>query len=166
MFWKRKKKARELKPWERKLYPKVFRQLNLLQRKWAKWMDRRYNSLSIRKKKLVLFSFCLLWLLALGFLTTKAILLPAANQKWDSKIKIPKTEMTSPEQMLALPKSTLARIRSFKSTLDSLGKTESGKRTRDSLLRLRPGLSDSIAEIERLYQLSENKYDNGKSTRH
>lgn len=157
MFWKKKKKVRELKPWERKLYPKVFRQLNLLQRKWAKWMDRRFNSLSVKKKKLALFSFCMVWLSALCLLTTEAMLLPLADKKWDSKIKMPKMEMPSRQSMLSLPRATLARIRSFKSSLDSLGRTEAGRRTRDSILSKRPGLVDSIAEMEKIYQLSENK---------
>ena len=140
-----------------KVYPRIFRQVNRVQRKWAKWMDRRYNGLSVKKKKLLLLTFCIMWLSALCFLSTEAILLPASNRMMDSKINMPRLEIPPIHQGPGLPKKTLDRIAAFRSAMDSLGHTEAGRKTRDSILQARPGLLDSIAAIDRIYQLSENK---------
>jgi|GEM_PF-621133 len=56
----------------------------------------------------------------------------------------------------------LNRIRWFRHFLDSLQQSESGKLVYDSLARHRPGLLDSLAFIERAYQLQLKTSEDGK----
>ncbi len=56
----------------------------------------------------------------------------------------------------------LGRILWFRHFLDSLQQSESGKAIYDSFARHRPGLLDSLAFIERVYQLPLKTSEDGK----
>ena len=47
---------------------------------------------------------------------------------------------------------TFQRILVYERFMDSLGKTSSGLRVRDSILLTRPGLTDSIKMLKEIYQ--------------
>jgi hypothetical protein len=53
----------------------------------------------------------------------------------------------------AVPDSTvLGNVAAFRRYMDDLRSTPAGSRVRDSILRARPGLMDSINAIESLYK--------------
>jgi hypothetical protein len=52
----------------------------------------------------------------------------------------------------SISKEEFQRIENFKSYLDSLAKTNAGKRIFDSIIANRPGLIDSLSIVENLYQ--------------
>ncbi|MCW3106875.1 MAG: hypothetical protein JWQ09_1381, partial [Segetibacter sp.] len=59
---------------------------------------------------------------------------------------------------LSISKKEFEKIKKFKSYLDSLTKSKSGKRIHDSITANRPGLIDSLSIVENLYQSqSSNK---------
>jgi hypothetical protein len=51
-----------------------------------------------------------------------------------------------------IDQETYQRIEEYERFMDSLGKTDSGLRLRDSILLTRPGLSDSIKMLKEIYQ--------------
>jgi len=67
-------------------------------------------------------------------------------------IQRPLTAVTAKSPFPAdVSKKALLPIIRFQNYLDSLAGTPDGKRQRDSLLKLRPGLMDSLETVERLY---------------
>lgn len=49
------------------------------------------------------------------------------------------------------------KIKRFIHYMDSLSQNQQGKKVADSILASRPGLKDSVALIEKLYQLQSSK---------
>jgi hypothetical protein len=54
-----------------------------------------------------------------------------------------------------IPETEFQKIEKFKKQVDSLSSTFSGRKKRDSILRSRPGLLDSILQFEKIYRLQK-----------
>ncbi len=122
-----------------------------VQSSWAKAMDKCFNQRSLKSRKIMLIATCFLIvaystiLLGYGFnkigtsfIKPVSVMLPVAIGK------------TNPNLPSGVP-AFIKRIERFKHYLDSLGRTNDGRKYRDSLLLRRPGLLDSIRNIERIY---------------
>jgi len=125
--------------------------ISRIQNSWAKAMDRCFNRRSLKTRKALL-------LAALLFIVAYSSLLLAFSFKSPGLARIKPVAIMQPmgigKTATLLPTGMPAfirRIENFKRYLDSLDHTESGKRIRDSLLLRRPGLLDSIQQIETIY---------------
>nr|WP_199077425.1 hypothetical protein [Pedobacter sp. ASV19] len=150
MFGRRK--DRPAKAWEEKVSVKIFRVLYRLQCRWAAWMDARVNRLSGKAKMALLLAFSLL-MISISVLVALTAVTGKRKISIDTKLHLPHLEDHQQQPGTGLPVAVMGRIKRYKAYLDSLGTTATGQKTRDSLLRARPGLLDSIRSLEKVYEL-------------
>jgi len=122
-----------------------------VQRKWAAGMTKVFSRLSHRAEKAI--TICCFLLMA-GYST---IIVAAAFNKPDNLfhmtahlVKLHPIVTKQPVNGV-LPEGVASRINRFKKYLDSLSTTKDGIKVRDSLLKTRPGLLDSLQQIETIY---------------
>jgi hypothetical protein len=121
-----------------------------IQRKWATGMQTMTIGLSIRKLKVYV---VLITLTVTGYTTYLVY-----SSFTDSQTRLPrmgsiqKPLMPKFDQEYTNHKDTLMliRLKKFRKYMDSLAVSESGKKISDSLLRQRPGLLDSLSQLEEL----------------
>ena len=116
----------------------------------AAFLQQRSNAYSSRQKKIFLLFFVLLF-----FSASAAVLIDSLTRKQNA-IGFTKISpaVLQKENGLAAPrisKGEFVRIQKFKQLMDSLDKNESGKIIKDSLLRGRPRLMDSVHYLLSLY---------------
>jgi len=127
--------------------------------RWADYMERQSSRLS-RKGHYLLFGlficiasiYCCLLIWSGGLLVNRH----SIGAEPISTIRTP-----SPPVRFDTRKDTmlLERIRTFRSYMADLETSESGRRTRDSILKARPGLMDSI-------RIAESLFNNQKENNH
>lgn len=125
-----------------------------LQKRFAVYMGKKTERLSIRSKKISLFLFCILSggysVLTIGealfglkrkhpSLTPAQVTVPKYYNKTGSDEAAPM--VTATDKMM---------IKRFKTYMDSLKSSPGGRPVYDSILRARPGLTDSITFFEQL----------------
>jgi hypothetical protein len=141
---------------------KAAQRINKWQHACADKLQDRSERLSLGTKKAILIAFVLLFGGASGVITWRAI---TAHQA-QSAVLIHPIVVSPPagglrdKSMSPFSERISSReyqiVRSFHHYLDSLSGSPSGEIVRDSILRERPGLLDSLMEIENLY-LKEEK---------
>lgn len=125
------------------------------QRKWADWMQNKTESLSGKGKTIALFCFCLLaggysiYLIAISLVAKQNISLSIT-----SIYKPQYVPRSGKEQVMgaSISKEDYLRVHRFKTYMDSLARSPTGKIIYDSILISRPGLMDSVNFIENNYQ--------------
>jgi hypothetical protein len=122
-----------------------------VQNYWAKKMDHFFNNRSLASRKVLVIA-CTVFivgystvLIAYSFNKAGALMIKPISAI--QPISIGKASPNLPSGVPAFIK----RIDRFKHYLDSLGKSDDGRKVRDSLLLRRPGLLDSIRRIETIY---------------
>lgn len=119
--------------------------------RWVQWMSRHSQRLSRRGLMIVFGVFttmiaagCLLLIFSGTLLSTS----PSISTDKIISIRAP-----DPTKSPNIVRDTLLQqqLSAFRRYMAELEKTEAGRKTRDSLLRARPGLIDSIAVVETLY---------------
>lgn len=127
-------------------------------KRFAAWMQRRFEGLS-RKGKItaglltLMLAGCYCGLLVLGGISGKT-----KNVLSIDPIKVPVSIGRAIEAPAsAISAEELGRIQRFRGYMDSLARSPSGRLYHDSLVRIRPGLMDSIAVVEDIYQRQSNK---------
>jgi hypothetical protein len=132
-----------------------------VQGKWADYMQRRANRLSPRAKKYSLVLFCALSVSCSLYLIIEGFKGYSTKDLGVAPIHVPvhttETGDEATRSPLLITKKEFERIERFRHNVDSLGKSATGTKVRDSMLSLRPGLMDSIRVIEKLYQLQNAK---------
>ncbi|MBB1287042.1 hypothetical protein HRH25_21850 [Flavisolibacter sp. BT320] len=148
MLWKRKRKMGETKSAPLFLARLLIRFNNKLVH-WAMYLQRRSNSLPPRKLKLLLALFCLLFVSSGTYIIITSV-----------KERTPPFRITPIQAMPlegkrngqgAITRSEFDRIHKLRFTLDSLGKTKTGKVQLDSLLQKHPKLLDTLSLLEIIY---------------
>jgi hypothetical protein len=121
------------------------------QSKWAAVMAKLFSKMSSGWIKAVTIS-C--FLLMTGISTTLVV---SGFGRPVDMFKIPAVmtrhllPLQPPRYDPAIPEGLLKRIEKFRRHLDSLSTTPAGRHERDSLLKIRPGLMDSLKMIESVY---------------
>jgi hypothetical protein len=120
-----------------------------VQKRWSEVMAGLMGKLSLKGRWVVFIGFILLMLGLNSFLIIGSI--RGKKKYFDSKVKITIPVLPpGPVQAgkNALPDEVGKRIKTFRHHLDSLGSTAEGRKARDSILKSRKGLLDSIERIE------------------
>lgn len=120
------------------------------QRKWALGMDRLFNRLSLRNRKIAMISLFLLMLSYCSIEMARSFGSSLAERPVPFKVPVNANKMGAADLPDKIPK-VIARIIRYRRYLDSLAGTAQGSRIRDSLLRQYPGLLDSLRLVERQY---------------
>ncbi|XHR94312.1 hypothetical protein ACFJIV_29175 [Mucilaginibacter sp. UC70_90] len=123
-----------------------------LQKHWAEAMSRQSEKLRPGSRKVILAVCCLSMLLYSSFLLASGFSGHTRLIAGPTSIRIPKGVILPQDTMRrAVTPGFMKPITKFHEYLDSLEHTTEGRHTRDSLLRKRPGLLDSIRHLEQLW---------------
>ncbi len=131
------------------------------QQRWAAFMQRHTERLSVKWKVIILFLFCLYsgWLSVLfiadSLSNNAAVSIHVIQVKTPQHIGKSGVEKNS--AITIVSEGENEKIRHFRNYMDSLAKSPSGKKIYDDILIDRPGLMDSIILIENIYQSQINK---------
>ncbi|MBT2591405.1 hypothetical protein J7E50_14340 [Pedobacter sp. ISL-68] len=131
-----------------------------LQSRWAKWMEKRTESFSRGHWTLILILFVLItgghstYLLVSSFSSKERkvfLITPISKPRHLTETGDVKAEA------LSVTETEYRRIHNFRIYMDSLARTPSGKASYDSITYRRPGLMDSVRNIENYYQQLKNE---------
>jgi len=124
---------------------------------FAKFMDKRVNHLSVRRRKNIFYAFCFISFLSCAYLVVKPFI---TGQKSSTikveTIKFPRdlSKINGPlGNAKAISKEQYNHIHSFRMYMDSLAANASS--VYDSLLQRHPGLMDSLKLFEKFYYLQK-----------
>lgn len=140
-----------------KQLPRLAEAFSKQQHRCADWLQQKSELASERTKKI-----CLLIFLVLSFVGSLGIVwrsLSASGSRSEIKIMpiaIPPATGDPSDRKLDFSKEGISKreyetILVFRRYLDSLSRTDRGRQTRDSILHGRPGLMDSLEQIENRY---------------
>ena len=122
-----------------------------LQSKASKFLQDKSEMLPLKAKRCVVIVFCLISFGSCIYAITKGF-----NSHFDKSLPIAWIEVPTQIENInwkpAISREESEKIKKFKSYLDSLVKSKSGKRIHDSITANRPGLMDSLSIIQNLYQ--------------
>lgn len=120
-------------------------------------MQKGSEHLSVTGKKLALITFCFIGVAASIYAFTENIFYKKnSNHFLISPIAISKNALQKDNTSVGILSVTeFNKIENFKKYIDSLSKSISGQKVKDSILKFRPLLMDSINQLEKLYQLQE-----------
>ncbi|MBC7886664.1 MAG: hypothetical protein H7Z13_02160 [Ferruginibacter sp.] len=130
-----------------------------LQDQWASFMQRLTEKLSINSKKSVTILFCLLagcynlFTIIESFSAKKKNLIAVINIKTPKHLTHNGEENIHPATIN--PATEFKTIQNFRAYLDSLKLSAKGRIVADSILRMRPGLQDSIIQLKQLFHLQD-----------
>jgi hypothetical protein len=140
---------------ERFLLERCNEAIFLLQHKCAQWLEQKTAHLSAKSWIVILFCFIVftvggnIYLIVDGLngnsnkIERSLISRSTTAAAFDTKNKTFNT---------SLSKTELERMARFQMYMDSLGRSPNGKQVQDSMLRLRPGLLDSLVIVEDYYR--------------
>lgn len=137
-----------------------------VQSKWAEWMAKQTSKLSIRQQRFV-FGFFIAFTISYSVhLISMSFLKTDSNKITINPIVKPvntfQTRNIAPNTNTTVSKIELDKAIRYRTYVDSLAKSPTGKRTLDSIKNKHPGLLDSLAAIENYYQSNFKKYSYGK----
>ena len=131
-----------------------------LQQQWAAFMQHHSQRLSRKWQSIILSLFCLwaggcsLFLIAKS-LTGNHTFSFRITQIKNSLLEKGRNEKVSNDEMIT--KEQLEKIEHFRRYIDSLARSPSGKILYNSILSSHPGILDSLALFENIYQLQIKK---------
>ncbi len=126
------------------------------QEKASKVLQDKFETLSTSRKIFSVVAFCVISLSSCVYLMLNSFSKHTGKPFPITTLSVPKqagSELPSSQASKAVATAELVNIIKFRGYLDSLPKSQSGKRILDSLLTNRPGLVDSLILIENMYQL-------------
>ncbi|WP_447642613.1 MULTISPECIES: hypothetical protein [Chitinophagaceae] len=124
--------------------------------KLAEWMGRKAARLSLPTQKFLLVLVCavgtcyFLHVTTVGFKKGTMVTDPGFGKvKTPAHVLVP--EESFPRTAAQVMTEEFRRFRSFHLYMDSLARTASGRTLRDSINKARPGLLDTVIELENYY---------------
>jgi hypothetical protein len=156
LFRKRNKKADE-HPLKDQAARGIARVLLRMQTKFSEFVNANTKNIPVKGLKIFLIVFCLFGGGFSIYLIAEAIFKEDKRQrliKMD-KVNIPKyydQGGTDEQTQQYVNEETFRGIQSFEKFMDSLKKSESGRKLHDSILIIRPRLMDSIRMLKEIYK--------------
>lgn len=148
-----KKRIRDHSEASNKVARSVAANIVKAQHVWATWMNRQSQRCPPKLRSALMIIFLMTMaavsvsMIVGGFDGNRKVIAHAGA------IKLPKvTQHQNAGVMDSATGAALRRIKKFRIYLDSLAATKGGKIQLENIMRLRPGLQDSIKLVERLYK--------------
>lgn len=116
----------------------------------ANFLQQKTNSYSLRKKRIFLTLFVIVFVTESSVVTVRSITRKIRTPIDVSRIKTIPVE-SGKENLPLVTKSEFVRIQTFKNYIDSLSTTAEGRKRKDSLLHNRPQLMDSVNYLINLF---------------
>lgn len=126
------------------------------QKRWASFMQQWMERLSLRGKKVTVIAFCIVWsgycflILYRSFYNKKKTLFSITSIQQPAHIT--ETGDLRIANDVIISATDYLQITQFRKYIDSLWPFPAGKRLADSILLNRPGLMDSIRQLEAIYK--------------
>ena len=124
----------------------------------AKFLQSKFERLSLQAKKLVVIIFCSMSFGCCLFSIIESFHNHSSNAFSLTSIKVPKQvteyQLEKLRHSIVIGTHGFEKIKMFRLYLDSLTKSKSGKALYDSIIKNRKGLIDSLTMIENIYQLN------------
>jgi hypothetical protein len=117
----------------------------------SQFLQKKSEMLTVKAKRLVVIAFCFMSFCSCLYIIIESVCAHPDTSLAISTIRAP-TQNVHINMVSSISKEEFQRIENFKSYLDSLAKTNAGKRILDSIIANRPGLIDSLSIVENLYQ--------------
>jgi len=124
-----------------KLSNLIVRRTIRFQQRWAMFMQRKVERLSVRTKKYLLFLFSVLAFLFCTWVIASALLKPSSRPFSITCIRMPQT--LKEKKLQPILEKEFQKIERYKKYMDSCG------------LPIRPGLKDSIQQLEVIYRTTK-----------
>lgn len=125
---------------------RLLQQVNRELIKAGAYLQEKTERYSLRQKKVALITFCFVFITLNAFVMIRSISKEQGLAFTSSRIKTIRLQKTG-DGARAVPQETLIKVKGFQTYLDSLAHTERGSRIRDSLLKCRPQLLDTISYL-------------------
>ena len=125
-----------------------------LQYKCANWLERKTAHFSRLNWIVILLGFivftgsCSIYLIVSSFSDTSKNITITPITKPTNSIALKETPIAL---NTIISKAELEKVKRFRRYMDSLGRSPTGKKTHDSIVRYRPGLLDSLTMLENYY---------------
>ena len=127
----------------------IRRKCHEARRELAGYLQKKTNKLSAGAKMCSLIAFCLIGSVMYLYTAVQSWQAPRWPRSQFVQIRFPLHRQPSARSREVYQNdSILQRIKIFHTYMDSLGRTNTGLMTHDSILRARPGLMDSIDLLE------------------
>ncbi len=136
--------------------------INGIQNKFGETLNKKTANLTQRGKIILLIVFCVVF----GGGSIYIIIEGLSSSNESSKIlkskfisvpkHVDKTGEGSPQINVFITAEDIRRITQFRRYMDSLKTTKQGLQIHDSIISARPGLMDSLTEVERLYGIDSS----------
>lgn len=131
---------------------KINQAINKRFHRWAGYLNNKASGASRRSIKYILLVFCLYWGSASLYIMIRGL------QKKEARVSV--TAITIPKHILKIQTTyadtitlqVFRRIETFKRWLDSLHRDGKGIVIYDSIIKKRPGLTDSLQMVENIYR--------------
>jgi hypothetical protein len=117
----------------------------------SQFLQNRFEMLPTKAKRLVVIAFCFISFCSCAYIIIESLCTCPGTSLSISAIR-PPTEILHNNTPPSISKEEFQRIQKFKSYLESLPRTNAGKRILDSIIANRRGLIDSLSIVEKLYQ--------------
>ncbi len=149
----------EKKKTQDKIASMIITVVSTLQKNWVVLMQRIMNRIPAGKQKagviilVILTGGYSLYIAARSLVNSPQPILKVESIR--SPKYVTKTGDEKIQSAIFITESEYRKIEQFKKYMDSLSNTSKGKRIRDSILLARPGLMDSVLQLEAIYQLQK-----------
>lgn len=165
MWWKRKNKNEQTvkNTIKEKAVSQLAIMINGMQNKFGETLNRKTANLTQRGKVILLIVFCIvfgggsIYVLVDGWSSSK----PSSTVLKSKFISVPKhvdkMDTDTPKINVFITAEDIRKIKQFRRYMDTLKNSKQGLLIYDSILRARPGLMDSVAEVEQLYGINNSK---------
>jgi hypothetical protein len=152
LFNKKKRTVETADPGKERIAKGIAGFIGKAQRKWADWMQRKSERLSIKGKWFTLFLFCAFTVAVSTYLIITSIWSDAQLSFSVAHIKTAVQLKHYSNESSGISKSDYEKIHRFKFYMDSLARSPTGSKEYEEFRQDHPGLMDSIRTVERLYQ--------------
>ena len=158
---KRLQSNRKENPVQDRMAIKIVQKCIKVQERCAHYLLIKSERLSHMSKISLLLLFCLstggysMYMIVRSFITTESRAFTITKIKSPAHVRDEDEENLRTTNVISLEE--FQQIERFQDFMDSLSETESGRKIIDSILLYRPGLIDSIRQIENIYQSQSSK---------
>ena len=162
-FFEYKEKQKQVKNniGQEKMASSIANGIIRIQQQWSLSMQGLTERLSRTAKKIALLTFCLLSGSYSIYLITGRFVTQQGKSLSIGSIQLPGYSPKVPDYSISnyplVTKAEYLKIQQFTHYIDSLSRNQQGKKVADSILKSRPSLMDSVALMEKLYQLQSSK---------
>ena len=136
---------------------KISNSLLKIQKEFASFMNKTTEGCSVVRMKVMFIALCSLFIgLSVWFIVDAFLSKPSLVKVNATHIHVIPLAKEKKETTILLTTEVHQRLQLFRSYMDSLQSSKTGRLIYDSILLARPGMMDSVAVLEQMYLKQQN----------